>query len=173
MDSVQILRVEGDDMTRFYEVGVFPSDRLPSVNKYPSALIANVDGEFEMGSHWLGMYFTRDGKAEFFDSYGLSPETYGQRFQTFLCNSSQYIYNTVCLQSSTTTVCGQHCLFYRPHRCRDISMQAIVSVFTDDYLVNDVMVQDFIEQNYNVDVPVLDLDFICRQICVKRKKEVS
>ena len=170
MDSVQLLRVlKGDSMTRSYALGVFPSDSLPPVNKYPSALIANVDGEFQMGSHWLDMYFTRDGKAEFFDSYGLSPETYGQRFQTF----SQYIYNTVCLQSSTTTVCGQHCLFYLLHRCRDISMQAIVSMYTDDYLVNDVLVQDFIQEKYHVDVPVLDLDFICRQICVKRKKEVS
>ena len=48
-------------------------------------------------------------------------------------------------------------------------MEAIVSVFTDDYLVNDVLVQDFIEEKYNVDVPVLDLEFISRQSCVKQR----
>ena len=62
MDSVQILRVEGDDMTRFYEVGVFPSDRLPSVNKYPSALIASVDGQDKPGSHWLVIIFNSGRK---------------------------------------------------------------------------------------------------------------
>ena len=170
MDSVQLLRVlKGDDMTRRDGIGVFPADRLPPVNTYPSALVVNTDESNRPGTHWLAMYFTKDGRAEFFDSYGLPPDTYGQHFQSFLRNnSSQFIRNAVRLQSLTTMVCGQHCLFYLLHRCRDISMRAVVFVFTDDYLVNDVMVQDFIEQNYNVDVPVLDLDFICRQICVKK-----
>ena len=47
-------------------------------------------------------------------------------------------------------------------------MNKIVSVFTDDHLINDMLVHDFIEERYDVDVPVSDLDLICRQICVKK-----
>ena len=142
MNSLELLRVlKGDNMTRRDVVGVFPADRLPPVNKYPSTFIVNRDDSEKPGTHWLAMYFTRDGRAEFFDSYGLSPETYGEQFYAFLRKkSSQFTRNTVRLQSATTTVCGHHCLliFYLLHRCRGISMEAIVSVFTDDYLVNDV-----------------------------------
>ena len=174
MDSAQLFNVlRGDDATRRHAIGVFPADRLPVVEKYPCAFIVNSDESDQPGTHWLAVYLTRDGGAEFVDSYGLSPETYGERFYAFLRkHGSRLIHNEVRLQSFNTTVCGQHCLFYLLHCCRDISMRAITSTFTDDYLVNDVLVQDFIEEKYDVDVPVTDSDFICRQICAKRNKNL-
>ena len=53
--------------------GVFPSDKLPIVNEYPSALIANID---QPGTHWIAMYFVTPDESEFFDSYGFPPEAY-------------------------------------------------------------------------------------------------
>ena len=52
-------------------------------------------------------------------------------------------------------------------------MVDIVSAFTDDSLINDVLVQDFIEEKYKVDVPVVDFVLMARQISVKRKKNSS
>ena len=170
MNNLQILRVlKGDDLARRYAVGVYPADRLPPVQKYPSALVVNSDPDGMRGSLWLAMYFDDHKKAEFFYSYGLPPEIYRNHFIQFLeKNSSHFVRNEVRLQSFNTTVCGQHCLFYLLHRCRNISMNKIVSVFTDDHLINNMLVHDFIEERYDVDVPVSDLDLICRQICVKK-----
>ena len=39
--------------------GVFPSDKLPVVNEYPSALIANTDPQDQPGTHWLAMNLSR------------------------------------------------------------------------------------------------------------------
>ena len=93
MNSLQILRVlKGDDLARRYAVGVYPADRLPPVQKYPSALVVNSDPDGMRGSHWLAMYFDDHKKAEFFYSYGLPPEIYGDHFIQFLeKNSSHFV----------------------------------------------------------------------------------
>ena len=163
MNSLQILRVlKGDDLAQRYAVGVYPADRLPPVHKYPSAFVVNSDPDGMRGSHWLKPNF-------------LTPTVYRQNYTGIILfsflgkNSSHFVCNEVRLQSFNTTVCGQHCLFHLLHRCRNISMNKIVSVFTDDHLINDMLVHDFIEERYDVDVPVSDLDLICRQICVKKQ----
>ena len=38
--------------------GVFPSDKLPIVDTYPSAMITNTDLHDEPGMHWIAMYCT-------------------------------------------------------------------------------------------------------------------
>ena len=173
MDTVQLLKVlQGDRYTRQYLRGVFPSDRLPPVNRYPQAFIINSDTSDQSGTHWLACYFDQDKRAEFFDSFGQAPAAYGHYFKTFIDdNSVSCTYNTTCLQSMNTTVCGQYCIFYLVHRCRNVPMVDIVAAFTDDSLINDVLVQDFTEEKYEVDVPVVDFDLMTRQISVKRKKD--
>ena len=37
--------------------GVYPRDKLPIVNKYPSGLIANTDPHDKPGTHWVATYF--------------------------------------------------------------------------------------------------------------------
>ena len=37
--------------------GVYPTDKLPIVNKYPSGLIANTDPHDKPGTHWVATYF--------------------------------------------------------------------------------------------------------------------
>ena len=61
--------------------GVYPSDLLPATLKeFPTSIVANVDSSTKPGSHWVAFYFTNDKKGEFFDSYGLSPQTYSRHF---------------------------------------------------------------------------------------------
>ena len=55
--------------------GVYPSDKLPVINTYPSELIADTDPHDQPGTHWIAMYFVSPWESEFFDSYGLPPET--------------------------------------------------------------------------------------------------
>ena len=66
-----------DPMVASIMQGVFPRDKLPVVNTYPSGMIANTDPHDQPGTHWVAMYFISPWETEFFDSYGFPPDTYG------------------------------------------------------------------------------------------------
>ena len=58
--------------------GVYPTDKLPIVNKYPSGLIANTDPHDKPGTYWVATYFILLWESGvFFDSYRCSTDTYG------------------------------------------------------------------------------------------------
>ncbi len=171
MNSKQLLRVlKSDSYTRARLGGVFPADQLPVIHSYPYVLICNTDTKDLPGAHWLAIYFDSNRRAEFFDSYGLPLAFYGHFFEQFLRkNSVGFTHNSKCLQSLMSTVCGQFCIFYLIHRSRGVSLEKIISVFTEDPFINDELVHDFIKERYDVDVPVSDFEFICNQICIKRQ----
>ena len=176
MDSRQLLTVlKADCETKRYLGGVYPADRLPAEVRHPSVFIVNTDESNRPGTHWIAIYInTENGLGEFFYSYGQHPEFYGAYFKQFLdTHCVRFIHNYKSLQSLNTTVCGQYCLFFCLHRCRNIPLSKILSVFTDDSLVNDVLVQDFMEEIYDVNVPVVDFELICRQICTSRKSVIG
>ena len=85
MNTQQIAKVlQTDRATRFDFQGIFPSDQLPkTIQRYPAAIVANVDPQGEPGSHWCAFYLSKDRKGEFFDSYGLKPDDYNQALQDF------------------------------------------------------------------------------------------
>ena len=165
MDTIQLIRaLKSDRITNQCLGDVVPWDYLPSVVLYPSVFITNTDDSSRGGSHWTAFYFNDLKEGEFFDSFGNPPEFYGQPFKRFLNrNSISYIYNNMPLQSDSTTVCGQYCLFYCLHRCRGISMHNIVRSFTENTLINDALVYDFIAEKHNVNVPIVDLEFVVKQ----------
>ena len=103
--------------------GVFLSDKLPIVNKYPLALIANTD---QPGTHWIAMYFVTPDECEFFDSYGFPPETYD--VDEYVLRESMY-FNGKPLQGLTSDVCGDYCLFYLLHRARNVDLNTIQAKF--------------------------------------------
>lgn len=67
-----------DRYTRDSFLGVFPSDALPSerLARRPLSLIVNTHPHDRPGEHWLAIYLPDDEGAEFFDSYGFSPEAF-------------------------------------------------------------------------------------------------
>ena len=153
MDSIQILKVlKGDSFTETVFQEVLPSDRLPKqIVKRPKGFIVNVDPSNKPGSHWVAIYLTEDGKGEFFDSYGQRPDVYSQSFKTFLKKFSiRFTWNDRILQSIRSRVCGQYCLFYALHRCRNIPMSSIVNMFSKNRDWNDNLVHDFMRKWYNV-----------------------
>ena len=114
MDTIQLtLILRKDKYTRGVFQEAHPSDKLPSsVSSYPALFIANVDTSDKPGSHWIALYFTKDYKGEFFDSYGLPPSNYSRTFTSFLDNNSKScIFNTVTLQSVNSKVCDHYCLY--------------------------------------------------------------
>lgn len=111
-------------------VGVFSSDSLPyRVRSYPSAYICNTDRKGEPGQHWVVFWFQNRKSAEFYDSFGHSPEYYNQNFVHFLKNNAaSCVYNNVPLQNNNYITCGHHVLYYLLSKCRGLTMHNIVEL---------------------------------------------
>lgn len=94
-------------------LGVFPKDLLPSFQniKFPACLVSNTDPSSKPGTHWVAIYLESPTIIEFFDSYGLHPSVYGFTFSVVKYNHSQ-------LQSLTSNLCGQYCIYYLYKRSR-------------------------------------------------------
>ena len=74
-------------------------------------------------------------------------------------------FNTRKLQSVWSAVCGQYCIFYLSHRVRGHSMNKMVQLFTNNTLLNDTKVSQFVTNNFNVkDSTVNDTNQFCKKL---------
>ena len=130
--------------TRF--LGVFAKDQLPeptTITHFPSCLIANTDKASGKGEHWVAFWFDSPYSCEFFDSYGLSPFDYGFSFS---CTS----FNSRTLQSLTSSVCGQFCIYYLYSRSRGLSLSHIINSFFSNLGWNDYQVAHFVNKHFGI-----------------------
>jgi len=136
LDSQQLhWLVRTDRRLRPSFLGVFPADRLPPTHSPGAGLIVNTDLADQPGTHWVAMYWDGDGRAEFFDSYGQTPQSYHPSWRNYLGRECRY--TTRSLQSPQTTVCGHYCLYYLSQRVRGRSLKDIVMTFSGPPRVND------------------------------------
>jgi hypothetical protein len=135
MDGVRLHEiVRLDPRTNYQFLGVYAADELPLHMPSQTLAIVNCCNRPYPGEHWLALYKYGD-TLEIFDSYGLDPSVYnlGGKFP----QSSVISYNTKMIQSVTSNVCGQYCLYYCYYRVRGYTMDDIVSRFSKDYINND------------------------------------
>lgn len=162
MNTIDIERIISKDpkLSRYFE-DVLPKDKLPKmVNEYPKSFIVNTDNSDELGQHWVAFYFDTPEYAEFFDSYGQTPEQLAPEFTDFIStNSQRWISNSERLQGKNTTVCGQYCIVYLYYRCRGVPMQLFVKQFTKNTTVNDTIVNDFVNDCFEQEFPMSDKEF--------------
>lgn len=140
MNTQQLKEIlKKDPIARYKFCGVYAENTLPkTLDVYPCGLIANTDPKGKPGKHWVAFYFSSPHEGEFFDSYGYPPSFYSSHFESFLNrNAKEWIYNHRQLQSTFTTVCGEYCILYLSRRARGVSMNRIVTVFSDDKELND------------------------------------
>ena len=105
MNTVQIIyALKHDNITNKQFVGVLPSDRLSKkITHSPCCFVANMDPS--PGTHWVAFHVA-EGQAEFFDSYGRSPENYNDwvmretLISSIQCNSVLLTYGTLCMLST-------------------------------------------------------------------------
>ena len=129
MNSLQIeglLKKDSQAKKIFKKVCALDEIEVPS---YHSAYVINSDTSDKKGEHWVAVYFDKNRRGEYFDSYGLPPailglEAYMDRF------SMNWIYNRKTIQSLFSNVCGHYCVYFILFSCRNISLHAILSVFT-------------------------------------------
>ena len=89
----------------------------------------NIDKHYMPGSHWVALWFSDSGYAEYFDSYGLPP--YKREIMSYLQNhSTSWTFNHHRLQGLTSNVCGHSCSLYALHRVGGLSMTSFANMFT-------------------------------------------
>ena len=134
-----------DEVTRMMVGGVHASDELPiTIPKRPILYIANTDPHFQPGRHWVVIYFGEE-HIEYFDPLGEQPNTIIEDYLT-LMGPSGYLRNMKPVQGIHSENCGEFCLYYAYFRCRDISMDTILSSLTLDYTFNDYIVTKFVSK---------------------------
>jgi|SRR5215470_6848668 len=112
--------------------GVFPCDKLPVKVKFPCAVVANTDPSWESGEHWVCYYIDKDGKAEYFDSYGLPPSNC-ELFDFHNRNGVNHNYNRQQLQGTDSDACGHYCIAFLTNRARGEPLQDIVDRYKGKY----------------------------------------
>lgn len=154
MNTYQLEAVMIEDrFSRHKFIGVFPVDLLPKDkiehSARPFCLIVNSAPSSSVGEHWLAVFVDKDGDGELFDSYGHRADFYDERLETFLKkNCIHHSFNTKELQTLWSDVCGQYCLYFLLHRCRNIPANSIIQLFTKNKLLNDNMVESFLYKHF-------------------------
>jgi len=120
-------------------IGTFPSDLLPYTDKRPISLIGNTHTSNEPGEHWVAIILFKDGRGEYFDSYGLPPinKHYREYMEKNCFNGWEY--NSKCIQnpSYTSMSCGHYCIVYLILRCTGQQHCQILCKFNDNLESND------------------------------------
>ena len=151
MDTIELQYILNHGIWLNYLRGkVCSKDNLPSQKpKDVRAYIINTDNSDKTGEHWLAVFFKENQEAVYFDSYGLPP--IHEDIQVFLENNSKiWTVNTQRLQSLTSTVCGQYCIFALDALAKGYDLNRYLQhmFYKDNFFKNDNSVMTWFKQNY-------------------------
>lgn len=105
--------------------GVFASNQIPILNpnKFPQAIVINLDPHYMPGSHWVAAIMLQKGRQkvlQFFDSYGMKPPFPKSKKKWTL------IHNPTRFQKPKSTVCGHYCVYFVRERLKGKSFLQIL-----------------------------------------------
>lgn len=147
MDTHEILQIlRNDQAVKQVLLGVFPIDQVPPIFYKPAALIVNLDPSHEPGSHWVCMYFDKRGNCDYFDSYGMKPNSMLETY--ILENASKFKCSSKVVQKPLTSTCGQLCIYYLIWRARGVPMNMILDSLEKRY--SDEFITGFVNNLFKV-----------------------
>jgi hypothetical protein len=121
-------------------IGVYPRNLLPRkpIKIRPCALIINTDKSTEPGEHWVALYLSKNTYAEYFDSFGFSPNHI--EIIKFLQRNKikKIVYNTNQLQSLTSLTCGAYCVLFVKFRFSNLNFCDLINFFSTNSENNDI-----------------------------------
>jgi len=133
------------------EFNVLPADYLKREifsslkNKY---FVVNNQNSNHPGEHWLAVCVI-DDNYEFFDSYALGYEFYGNEFLNVFKQMKTVVQSNKVLQNEYSDVCGQYCLFYIAKKVLGCSLAHIYKYFSANTICNDEIVRKFVCKQNN------------------------
>lgn len=158
MDTIQLERLLSDHLGVGVHYGVCAFDELPLTSKRPLALVINLSPSGTSGTHWIAIWFSSDGHAEHFDSFGSKPIA---PIEVYLdTHTSSWNYNTRLVQSLVSTLCGGYCVMFlegrQQNKFTDLGILLRKLFPFEDPLRNDRIVQARMLQHYNTNIPIID-----------------
>jgi hypothetical protein len=142
LDIFHHLKIDSFSRKKFKNV--LPKDRLPKNVQYPSAYVINTHKSNQPGEHWLAVFYNKNGKCTFFDSFGFSPNLYG--LERFIEKSStSWEYNSMRLQEYGSVVCGYYCIYFIQLMSRGLELNEILILFSQNFSLNDFKISNLLE----------------------------
>jgi hypothetical protein len=139
MNTVQINEIlENDKISKNDFIGVYSRDKIPKFTKmdFPCSLVVNTDTSKQPGTHWLAVYYDKNGNCYFFDSMAFSPQFYNLD-NVLLKHAKSLVYSTFPIQSYYSDFCGLYCVLFILFKSRDYSLDNFLNFFDENTLKND------------------------------------
>ena len=127
--------------SRIYK-GVFPSDRIPVMKKFPWAAVINHDPEGFPGTHWVVLVASDNFHVHYFDSTGVDgvPNVIEYMRKNFPMSTRQHS----SLQNRDTKVCGHYAIFFTYMLSKGSSFER-VEKWLKYVKFPDIFVYDFVD----------------------------
>jgi hypothetical protein len=119
-------------------LGVYSSDNLPTVSRWPCGFICNTDDSAHVGEHWTSFFFDPRGHACYSDPLGLPPlyDTW-ENYLKSMSKDGQWFYTTKTLQHPLASTCGYHAVFNILCRCRGMTAHEVMNMYSSNLNEND------------------------------------
>jgi hypothetical protein len=155
MNSQQLYNVLKQEIFSKKNFGeILAINEIPNkISYFPTWLIINNESSYELGGHWIALYFKNEKMpADFFDSFAKEAITYNDKI-TKLLFTHHNIFQSIDkpIQAKNSNTCGLFVLYFLIHRMRGKPFEKIIHNFSTNNLAqNDKIVKDFIFTNYIV-----------------------
>ena len=90
-----------------------------SHHRYPYCMIVNLDCSGWEGSHWVAIFVESQRSVEYYDSLGDWPPI-SPYIIAFLEQFDNIEYNREQIQSTQSSNCGRHAIYFLIHRCSGV-----------------------------------------------------
>ena len=129
-------------------LGAHAYNELPPRKAGDHSFIINTSPSSEPGDHWLVLVI-KNGVFYFIDSYGRGVDdfTFSPDFRQFIkkyIGSEKIIHNDRWVQSLTSNVCGDYCIYFIEEIYR-IGFRKMMSVFSTRFMDNDMLVLNYVK----------------------------
>lgn len=138
--------MKNDAYTRDLYNGTFSIDTLPEKIRYPSCMILNNQPSTHIGEHWIAIYYFKNKKAQFFDSFGNSPAFYNLK-DYMKKTSTSYTYNKKTIQSSYSNYCGLYVVLFLFFKARKRSLKYFLKQFKNP-TKNDIFIKNLLTKHF-------------------------
>ena len=89
---------------------------------YPPSFVINLDTSYKPGSHWVAVYFEKNGVGKYFNSFAHHPP---HKVVHFLCSHAKgWQYNPMEVQELYTTTCGQFVVFCIYQKSQELNVRS-------------------------------------------------